>query len=74
MPITNNTSHTMTNNRFSGMIETVAMCKQLCFGGSALGLFTKIIEKVLFALFTCILALGKYTFNFLPLNLLLAFS
>ncbi|KAH1263718.1 hypothetical protein AAZX31_02G273900 [Glycine max] len=58
MPITNNTSHTMTNNRFSGMIETVAMCKQLCFGGSALGLFTKIIEKVLFALFTCILALG----------------
>ena len=56
------------------MIETVAMCKQLCIGGSALGLFTKIIEKVLFALFTCILALGKYAFNFLPLNLLLAFS
>ena len=36
------TSHTMTN-WFSGMIETVAMCKQLCFGGSVLGLFMKAI-------------------------------
>lgn len=30
-------------NWFSGIIETVAMCKQLCFGGSVLGLFMKAI-------------------------------
>ncbi|KAG5048905.1 hypothetical protein JHK85_010008 [Glycine max] len=30
-------------NLFLSMTETVAMCKQLCFGGSVLGLFMKAI-------------------------------
>lgn len=61
MPITNSSL----TNRFSEMVETVAASfKQL----SAVGLFMRAMERVLFALFTCILALGEYAaFSFLLL-------
>lgn len=74
MPVTN-TSLTVTDC-FSEMVETVtASFKHLCNGGSAVGLFMKAFERVLFALFTCIVALGKYyAFNFLPLCYYLPFS
>jgi len=65
MAITN-TSLTVTN-WFSEMVETVAASFK---HGSAVGLFMKALERVLFALFTCILALGKYdAFNFHELAL-----
>jgi len=59
------TSLTVTN-WFSEMVETVAArFKQLCSGGSVVGLFMKVVERVVFALFTCILALGEFhQFNF----------
>ncbi|XP_020210110.1 NEP1-interacting protein 1 isoform X1 [Cajanus cajan] len=61
MSITN-TSLTMTN-WFSGMTKTVTRCKQLfslfaVIGGSVAELFMKAMDRVLFAAFTCILALG----------------
>ncbi|BAT80723.1 NEP1-interacting protein [Vigna angularis] len=57
MPIAT-TSLTVTD-WFSEMVETVtASFKHLCNGGSAVGLFMKAFERVLFALFTCIVALG----------------
>ncbi|KAK7300076.1 hypothetical protein RJT34_10908 [Clitoria ternatea] len=63
MPVTN-TSPTMTN-WFSGIKEAVARCRELPsvlifagIGGSVAELFMKTMEKVLFAVFTCSLALG----------------
>ncbi|KAL2316756.1 hypothetical protein Fmac_030632 [Flemingia macrophylla] len=61
MPITN-ISSTMTT-WLSGMTQTVIRCKQLfsmlaVIGGSVVKLFMKTMERVLFAAFTCILALG----------------
>ncbi|KAK7320380.1 hypothetical protein VNO77_29799 [Canavalia gladiata] len=64
MPITN-TSPTIMTKWFSGMIESATICKEafslLVFtgiGGSVVGLFMKAMERVLLAVFTCILALG----------------
>lgn len=77
MPITN-TSPTMTKC-FSGMIEAVTRCKEVFSSwglagncGSAVGLFMIVMERVLFAAFTCILALGMLHFS--PVYLLVAFS
>lgn len=59
MPITN-TFPTIMAKWFSGMIETVTRCKQLCIGGSVVGLFMTAMESFLLLVFTCILALGMY--------------
>ncbi|KAE9614791.1 hypothetical protein Lal_00036079 [Lupinus albus] len=63
MPITN-TSPTMTN-WFSRIVEAVTRCKEKISSsvfaglyGSAVGVFMIVLERVLFAAFTCTLALG----------------
>ncbi|TKY57293.1 NEP1-interacting protein 1 [Spatholobus suberectus] len=63
MPITNKSPTPTMTNWFSEMVEAVTSCRQLFswlagVGASVVGLFMKAMERVLFAAFTCILALG----------------